>query len=335
MYLLSVDIGGTKIEGALLQFEDHLPNKQAFSLANSSLMGIIVDKGRAPTERLLGYDQVIVKIEKILVGLIKKHNLDISEIKGVGINLPGTVHPTQQKMLMGNSSIFIGKDIIGDVSKKLNIKGIPVICENDANCFALAESVCGAGLAFNSLSQTPFKEQTSIGLILGTGVGGGVVISGNILRGSFGGGGELGHSELFTEGHPCYCGKKGCAEQYLSGPAVEAAFNTRIYAQIENRPTSKDIFELAKNSDPVAIAILKQYKQHLIKFLGNLSNIFDPHYFVFGGGVSCADLIYEGIEEELAKITFVPESSPKIYKHKLGDSAGVIGAALLALEKIK
>lgn len=119
-------------------------------------------------------------------------------------------------------------------------------------------------------------------------------------------------------------------EQYLSGPAIEAAFASRIYAQIKERPTAPEIFALAAAQDPIALAVVKQYKQQLAKFLASLTQFYDPSVIVLGGGLSLQDEVYVGLAELMEPYLFIKKDPPLLRKHALGDSAGVIGAALLA-----
>jgi fructokinase len=118
---------------------------------------------------------------------------------------------------------------------------------------------------------------------------------------------------------------------YLSGPALEGAFAARMYSQIAERPAAHQIFELAAAKEPLAIAVVKEHQRQLAKFIANLSNLLDLDYIVFGGGLSKQPAIYEGLEALIARDTYTPGYSPKIYKHQLGDSAGGIGAALLCV----
>jgi fructokinase len=120
-------------------------------------------------------------------------------------------------------------------------------------------------------------------------------------------------------------------QQYLSGVALEASFASRMYSQIEKRPGSREIFELAANEESVAKAVVKQFKKYLASFIANMSNILDADYFVLGGGVSMQDSIYEGLEDLVRMETYTPGYSPRVYQHQLGDSAGGLGAALLPL----
>jgi fructokinase len=177
------------------------------------------------------------------------------------------------------------------------------------------------------------NKQVSIGLILGSGFGGGVIVNGRAVTGRRGGAGEVGHMTLYADGYPCYCGRAGCAEQYLCGPALEAALNNRIYSQIEKRPSAAEIFKLYQAQDPIALAVVKRYKRDLAYFLGSLTCFLDPHYFVFGGGLSLQDVIYENLEVKIGENTYLPHDSIPVYKHKIGDSAGAIGAALVVLEQ--
>jgi len=235
------------------------------------------------------------------------------------------------KMENGNTGIFIGKDLVGDLKRKIN-SDVPIYVANDANCFALAEAVAGAGVNYQEESGRPISSHLAVGVILGTGCGGGIINGARMLTGRNGATAEIGHSTLITNGHACYCGKNGCAEQYLSGPGLEAAYASRIYTQIDKRPNAREIFDMAVNQEPQAKAQVKQFKRHLAEFIANLSNILDADYFVLGGGLSLQPAIYEGIEDMIRQYTFSPGFSPRIYQHVLGDSAGGIGAALLALQ---
>ncbi len=316
-YLIGLDIGGTKIEAVLIEKK---------GLKN-------IWSKRLPTERQKGYEQVLLKITTLLIDLYKENNLLVEQVDGLGVGLPGSVHPITKKMLTGNTALFVGRDLEADLRKNLPFsKNFRIIFDNDANCFSLAETYLGAGQSYYQETGIPPQKQNSLGIILGTGCGTGIIVEGKIYVGKNGGAGEAGHSELITGGAPCYCGRNGCAEQYLSGPSLEAAFNSRIYSQIEKRPSAKEIFELFSNEDPIAIAIVKQYQRHLAKFIGNLNNILDLDYFVLGGGVSQAEAIYQNLEVMAAQHSFIPGLKPKIYKHGLSEGAGSLGAALLLLK---
>ena len=163
-----------------------------------------------------------------------------------------------------------------------------------------------------------------------------VQISGvtQIFRGRKGGGLEIGHGTLGsrTEGNPCFCGLNGCAETYLSGTSLLEHFKKESGDTLNSHQNilGSSIFEKAQDKNSISYKVVSRYKESLSLFLLNLTNMFDPDYFVLGGGVSQQHSLYQDLEEELRKRSFVPESSPKVYKHKLGDSAGVFGAAFLA-----
>ncbi len=267
------------------------------------------------------------EIAKLCMTVCDKANLPLEKLEGIGVGLPGTVHPTRQTMLNGNSQIFIGKDFAGDLNRLLKME-MPILLENDASCFALAEALSGAGTQYElDHNLSPF-EQTGIGIILGTGVGGGIILGGKILTGANGGGGEIGHSELINDGIKCYCGRNGCVEQYLSGPGVEAAYLNKTGTKIK----SYQVFEDAKAGKSPAKEVIDKYIDLLAKFLVNLTNVFDPHYFVLGGGVSKRDELYQTVEQMVKENSFLPQVGPRVYQHKLGDSAGVLGAAFLLLK---
>jgi fructokinase len=337
-YLLGLDVGGTKTEAALIKIENNpkipanfRPDAETFLLSTSHMetsLGSVVHRQRIATNRINGYRPVLEGIKNLIFDTCHEAKIPFEQLAGIGIGLPGTIDPQTQIMLNGNTRILIGEDLCGDLNKLLP-SPIKIKCENDANLFALAEVLCGAGQIHAQDTGIPVSKQIGLGIILGTGCGGGIVAQERIIQGRHGGGGEIGHTELITDGHPCYCGKNGCAEQYLSGPGIEALFASRIYSQIGKLPSAKEIFDMAQAREPLATAIIEQYRKYLIKFLTKLTNIFDPDFFVFGGGLSNQNLIYEGLEERLAGNTFVPCAKPKIYKHVLGDSAGVVGAAML------
>ena len=317
MFILGMDIGGTKTEVAVLRVEH---NSKKFQ---------IISRMRAPTHRHEGFDVIFDELITLTKQVLEQAKVDTKSLVGIGIGLPGSVEPKTMKMTFGNTMALIGKDLPQKMRNALKVK-CKVICENDANCFALAESLYGAGLEHSKKIKKAANALTSVGVILGTGVGGGIILAGKIHAGRLGGAGEIGHTELYTNGHPCYCGRNGCAENYLSGAGIEALFGARMYSQIKERPDAKGIMELYRKKDPAAVACVLQYKRDLGKFLGNIQNIFDPDYFVLGGGMSNIPEIYTHLKEEIQKHCFLPHSAPDVYRNELGDSAGVIGAAVLA-----
>lgn len=292
MAVIGLDIGGTKIEIAIIK------NNQ------------IITQQRTPTERHKGYDHILSTIKNLILQTIAEVKMDLNSFSGIGVGLPGAVDPHSMKMINGNTQAFIDKDFIGDLKRELNSK-IVIKCANDANCFALAESILGVGMQYP-------KSAIGVGIILGTGCGTGIVINQRIFQGSRGGAGEAGHTTLHENGRDCYCGKNGCAELYLSGRGVEDQY----FQSNGIRKKATDILEDEK--------LRTKYQKDLGKFLSNITNILDPDYFVLGGGLSKYPHLYDQAHDILAKKQFLKTSPPpKIHQHVIGDSAGVLGAALL------
>lgn len=315
-FIVGLDIGGTKVEASLFNAPGHE----------------LISSLRIPTERDRGYEDVMKRISNQIDELLKTNAVDRQQVKGLGAGLPGSVNPKSLKMINGNSQIFINRDFVGDLKKLSGIDHISIA--NDANLFALAEFYKGAGLHHAKESNTDFEKLIGVGIILGTGCGGGLCLGGKIHKGAHGGGVEVGHSILKANGRPCYCGRRGCAEQYLSGSSVEKNFMNSKESSAPALRTS-EIFcadkneNLSQNTKSLCDRLLKEYKEDLSEFLTNLSAMFDPDFFVLGGGVSTIDAIYTGLEQSLWEKLFVKGSKPKIYKHQIGDSAGALGAALL------
>jgi predicted NBD/HSP70 family sugar kinase len=336
MYFLGYDVGGTKIEAALFSQGKH--EKALSTLETQTLKGgfaeiSLLAKLRVPTERHLGYEQIIAKMSHLASTLCGEFGVHPANLLSVGLGVPGSIEPQTQVYLNGSAFALKGKSVGKDLAAALGISA-PVLCENDANCFALAEALGGAGVEYSKIFQRPLSEQVSVGIILGTGVGGGFVVRGKLLSGVRGGAAEIGHSVLYPNGLACYCGRSGCAEMYLGGPALEASFAQRRYSQIDSPGSALDIFRLAHSYEPASIAVLHEYKRNLARFMGNLATFLDPDYFVLGGGLSLQESIYSGLSEEVAKNAFISEALIPIYQHRLGDSSGVVGAALLGLSAV-
>lgn len=314
-YLLGFDIGGTKIEAALIAMDAGFNFK-------------VLGRERVPTEREQGYDAILRKI-KSLYERAKTFLPEKSSIVSVGLGLPGTIHPKTFKMLNGNTAAFVGHDLLQDFGDIFfDIERVELA--NDANCFALAEVLCGAGREHQKKTGKKIEEQLAVGVILGTGCGAGIIKNGQIIEGTNGGAGEMGHSLLVSGGRACFCGRQGCAEMYISGTGLEIE-----YSEISgrNRGTfgAMDVFALAKKHEPDAMKAVQIYCDYLARFIANMTNVIDPDYFVLGGGVSQQDVIYDGLHRSVEGDLFLPVAPPEIYKNSLGDSAGVIGAAILSL----
>jgi fructokinase len=209
-----------------------------------------------------------------------------------------------------------------------------VLFENDANCFALAEARCGAARSY--------VDGIVFGVIMGTGVGGGLVVHGRVWGGPQGLGGEWGHHAVgpwrrqggergleivgagLSERPPCSCGKMGCVELYASGSGIE-----REYARRTKAPLKMTEIVERRASDPVAAALVADLLEAFGRGLANVIDIVDPSAVVLGGGLSNLDLLYTEGRERVGRYVFNDELETPILRHELGDSAGVIGAALL------
>ncbi len=307
---IGIDVGGTKLEAVLIEH-----TAQGFNT---------ISKLRSDTERDLGYEHIILRITELIQNLLKKNNTNLNSVKALGFGLPGSIDPVSNVMLLGNTHALENKPILEDIKKKLGSE-LPIFFENDANAFALAEVYLGAGLEYKKRMNKPVESQTAVGIILGTGVGGGVIVNGKVLQGRRGAGGEIGHTTLHDgdEAADCYCERKGCVEQYLSGPAVESQYKI---ATGKNLKAS----EIFSQTDSTSKKIVQTYKENLALFLGNLANILDPDYFVLGGGVSTQTSLYESIQDDIKKNLFVKINPPQVLKYAISDSSGSMGAALVA-----
>lgn len=296
-HLWGIDLGGTKIEGVILE-----PGNTTTTICRM----------RIPSEAEKGYAHVTGQLTK-LVEMMKASSGLVPEIIGMGT--PGILDPLTQTMKNCNSVCLNGMPLKADMQKML---GIPVELANDANCFALAETLYG------SVKENVPKAKVVFGVIMGTGVGGGIVINGKAWNGKQGIGGEWGHNMLEEGGAPCFCGKNGCVESTLSGPALE-----KYYTRISGRTlTMKEIAELhASGKDECATQTINRLTAMFGKAISVIVNILDPDAIVIGGGVGNIDAIYTDGLNELKKHIFNNRVETVLLKPKLGDSAGVFGAA--------
>jgi glucokinase len=211
--------------------------------------------------------------------------------------------------------------------------GLPIFLDNDANVAALAEHLYGAGRGAQNL----------VMLTIGTGIGGGLILGGEVYRGSTGAAAELGHIVIVEDGLPCQgnCPNHGCVETYASGTAIaregkaaaEREPDSALGKALANGPiVGKTVTELAMNGDPLATEVVAQAGRHLGTALASLANIFDPDVFVIGGGVSAVgDLMLDPAREELMKRALPPQNERPVKLAELGPDAGMIGAAAMAL----
>jgi len=291
---IGVDLGGTKIEGVALSDD-----------------GNVVARVRVATPR--GYLESVEAIAAIVEDIEGKIGARCS----VGIGIPGAVTPAGL-VKNANSTWLIGKPLGADLETRLSRL---VRLMNDANCFAISEAVDGAGAG----------AQVVFGVILGTGVGGGVVVHGRCLDGPNRIAGEWGHNPLpwmtpeEFPGPSCYCGKQGCIESFLSGPAFERRYETTAGTRL----STSEIAAAAARGEETAVAALAWYHDGLARALASIINVLDPDVVVLGGGMSNLARLAEATAVRLPEYVFSDSVVTRVVNNMHGDSSGVRGAAWL------
>lgn len=293
--LWGIDLGGTKVEGVVVENREELKP---------------LARLRIETEASLGYEHVLGRIGELVGRLAREVG---SSPQAVGIGTPGSRNPKSGLMRNCNTTCLNGRPLREDLAQAL---GVRVAMANDADCFALAEATWGAGRGF----------ETVFGVIMGTGVGGGIVVRGEPLRGGNGIAGEWGHNVLDPDGPACYCGRRGCIETFLSGPANEREFAERTGRSERLR----EIVVLAESGDPEARAQLERLSNRFGRAIAAVINILDPHVVILGGGVGQVPGLGQAGKEAARPWVFSDVFETPFCLPELGDSAGVFGAAQLA-----
>jgi len=295
---IGIDLGGTKIE-----------------IIAIDTAGAVLEQVRVPTPSG-DYRATLASIVK-LVSRVEAHH---GPARGIGIGTPGSVSRVNGTIKNSNSVCLNGQPLREDLQSRL---GRTVHLANDANCFALSEAIDGAGAG----------SAIVFGVILGTGVGGGLVIDGRVIDGPNGITGEWGHNRLLsTDGtgrdapRPCYCGRTGCVETVLSGPALEA---DHAAANGGGQVSAAQIAQLAAAGDPACMRTLERYAQHLAQALAVVINIVDPDVIVLGGGVSNIDALYTLVPRYWSRWIFADTVLTQLSRNRHGDASGVRGAAWL------
>lgn len=295
---VGIDLGGTKIEGVALD-----PSGQ------------IIARERVPTPRHYGATlNALADLVHRLEDRAGNHERDAS----VGLGIPGTIVPETGRVKNANSTWLIGEALQSDLELRL---ARPVRVENDANCFALSEASDGAGA----------DGRVVFGVILGTGVGGGVVIDRHCLVGRNRIAGEWGHNPLpwprteEFEGPACYCGQRGCIETWISGPGIAADHAQRTGQQRH----AADIMQAALDGDAAAAATRELVVDRAARSLATIVNVLDPDVIVLGGGVSNSPRLAEDIGARLGAWVFSDVVTTAVRRHVHGDASGVRGAAWL------
>lgn len=294
---LGVDLGGTKTEAVVL-----------------SATGEVLFHRRIATPA-----QHYAAILDALVDLVAAARAQVGPLDAVGLCTPGAISAATGRIKNANTVCLNGQPLPEDLAARL---GIPVIIENDANCFAVSEATDGAAAGLDSV----------FGVILGTGAGGGLMLHGRLHVGVNHIAGEWGHNRLPAPagetlgGRPCYCGRRDCVETYVSGPGW-----SRTYAEVGGGALSaRDIATLFTQGDALARLAFERYVQHLASALAIVVNVFDPAAIVLGGGMSRVEALYAALRAALPPYVFSDAVHTRILPPKFGDASGVRGAAWLA-----
>ncbi len=293
---IGLDIGGTKIAGAA--FADHGEKQAETSI---------------PTP--LTYEEFLGACRAVVAEMEKQ----VGEASSIGIGLPGAIDHAAGQVVSANLPFILNRPFLADIKSKL---GREIKMANDANCMALAEAVDGAGKG----------HETVLGLIIGTGVGSGYVVKGQIVDGPNGLSGEVGHLPLpFREEAdgpltPCGCGQKGCIEKYIAGPAL-----ARLYGFMTGGP-EKDAAQIAAEAsagDAAALRVLDHYYEIVAKAMIVPIHAFDPHVIVVSGGLNALPGLYEEVPKRWGKYCVVKNPKTRFVQASYGPKAGLRGAALL------
>ena len=292
---IGIDLGGTKIEG----------------------IAIGDDGGERLRRRIAAPRGDYRQTLDAVAGLVAAIEREAGARGTVGLGIPGTISPATGLIKNSNSTWLNGTRLAADLERLLDR---PLRFANDANCFALSEATDGAAAG----------AAVVFGVIIGTGTGGGVVVNQRVLSGANAVAGEWGHNPLPAPrdgewpGPPCYCGRSGCIETFLSGPAL-----ARDYAAGGGEATAIEIAARAESGDPVAAAALERYAERMARALGSVINLLDPDVIVLGGGLSNIDRLYERVPQLWAPYVFSDRVATTLVRARHGDSSGVRGAAWL------
>jgi fructokinase len=293
---IGIDLGGTKIEAIALDDD-----------------GRTLLRRRIPSPRD-DYDATLVAV----VDLVRQIEEDLADVGTIGIGIPGTISPASGLVKNANSTWLIGRPLADDLTTKF---GRPIRFANDANCFAVSEATDGAGAG----------AAVVFGVIVGTGTGGGIVVRGQLTAGPNGIAGEWGHNPLpwpgpdEWPGPPCYCGRSGCIETFLSGPGLARDYGEPCDGNI----SALDIAARAERGEPRAVACLDRYEDRMARALASVINVLDPNVIVLGGGLSNVDRLYKAVPRRWGPFVFSDRVDTRLVRAAHGDSSGVRGAAWL------
>lgn len=293
---IGIDLGGTKIEVIALDVDHRVRARHRADTPRNDYAGTL----------------------RTIAELVSKVESETGEKGTVGVGTPGSLSPFTGRMRNANSVWLNGKPLDVDLAEAL---GQPVRLANDADCFALSEAVDGAGR----------DARTVFGVIIGTGTGGAIVVEGRLLAGPNRIAGEWGHNPLpwplgsELPGPPCYCGKRGCIETFLSGPGLAGDLLRSSGRDL----TPQQIVAASEQHDPQAEATLKRYEDRMARALASIVNLLDPDVIVLGGGLSNLDRLYHRVPRLIRRHLFSDGAHIDLRPPLYGDSSGVRGAAWL------
>ncbi len=307
-YAFGVDLGGTTVKIGLFKTD-----------------GALVCKWEIPTRTENHGEHILPDISAQLLALLDARGIDVSDVHGIGLAVPGAVTNNSLVAPCVNLDQWSGEAGV-ELSK---LCGIPVVVCNDANAAAMGEmsQVCGG------------KVQNVCFITLGTGVGGGIIVDGKLLTGYHGAGGEIGHMKVRNdETDLCSCGKRGCLEQYASATGIVRLAKKRLAQGGEsvlrqhNEITSKLVFDCAKDGDALSLAVVDEMTATLGRAIANISCLSDPEAVIIGGGVARAgEIIRSNVEKAFLEAAFPPTEGTQFLMAVLGNDAGIYGCLQLAL----
>ena len=299
MKIVGIDIGGTMIKYGLI-----------------SVDGEISAGGEIPTEAEKGIENLFQKI----FGIIEVYPKE--ELLGIAVSGTGQIDGNVGKVIGGNDIIpgWIGTDLVKMLEKKFSL---PAVLENDVNCAALGEKWLGAGK----------EKKDFVCVTIGTGIGGGIVVNDDILRGDTCVAGEFGHIQIVKNGHECMCGKKGCYERYASTTALVRMVKEKTGFKLNG----KEIFTRERAGETIFKEIVEEWIDYLTDGLSTITYIFNPSLIIIGGGITKqGDYLLNRVNKNLAsKIGVNYRKNLSIRFAELGNNAGILGAVYLLLKKIR
>ncbi|MFM7203505.1 MAG: ROK family protein [Myxococcota bacterium] len=314
--LMGVDLGGTKLEVVLLEVPSGAGVYVPAGAPPLDPATLVTARKRVPTDASRGYAHIVKLLKDTIESMLAPLPEAQRRTTRIGVGLPGHISRRTGKVKNSNTVCLNGQDLWNELRRAL---GRPVGFENDANCLTLAEATWGAARG----------ARTVFGVILGTGVGGGIAHEGQVLSGLQGIAGEWGHNVL-EPGRPCYCGKDGCVEKWLSGPGLERSLLEAVGP--DGACSAADFNQRIERGEPLSaaeIGVLDAYHRLFGKALSGVINILDPEVVVIGGGLSQLRSLYSAGRAQLAAQVFNDELLTTLVPASLGDAAGVYGAALI------